>query len=338
MHARCGSAVPEVVEPVGIALRCVRGGGEEKRAFTEHLDAAGRPDLIVAVHWKAFRGVARLAAKLGIHSVLVLHAKEVTGRRPVHQRHRLQRALDRAGRLVCVSRFTAEQLRSRYRVDASVVHVVPPGVDTERFRPGVVDAGTRARLGVGAGPTLLTVARLVRRKGHDQVLRTLPRLVASFPRLRYVICGTGDDGYQQELAGLAAELGVTDAVHFTGLVSDDDVVSLYRASDAVVMPSRSMPRTGDTEGFGITFLEANACEKPVVAGAEGGVIDAVEHEVTGLLVDPRSIDALGEALAHLLTDPDERARMGRAGRTRVEQGFSWSAVAERYLRLAGVAG
>ena len=309
-------------------------GPSEREAFGQYA-AAAPPDLVIAVHWKAFRSVAGPAERLGCRSVLVIHAKEVTGRRPWHQRLRLKRALLAADHVVTVSRFTAEQTVARYGTPRNRVAVIHPGVDTDRFTPGAPDADTLKRLGIGDGPVLLTVARLVRRKGHDRVIEALPALRAEFPTVRYVICGNGNASLRRELERLAREVGVEDAVRFLGRVVAEDIPHLYRACDVCVMPSRELPGSGDSEGFGITFLEAGACERPVVGGRAGGVVDAIEDGVTGFLVDPNSTQALADTLVRLLRDPARARLLGQAGRARVLREFSWGSIAGRYLDLVG---
>jgi len=294
---------------------------------------AGPPDLVIGVHWKAFRSIAATARRLHIPSVLVIHAKEVTGRRPWHQRLRLRRALFRADYVVSVSGFTADEVVARYGVPRDRVVVIHPGVDTSRFTPGPPSPEVVERLGLREGPVLLTVARLVRRKGHDRVIRALPALREEFPTLQYVVCGGGDAALQREFEELVRAMGVEGAVHFLGRVASEDIPHLYRRCDVCVMTSRTLVKRGDSEGFGITYLEAGACEKPVVGGRAGGVVDAIEHEVTGLLVNPESTDEVTDALGRLLRDSETAQRFGRAGRARVLRAFSWDSVARRYLDL-----
>jgi phosphatidylinositol alpha-1,6-mannosyltransferase len=202
--------------------------------------------------------------------------------------------------------------------------VVPNGTDPERFRP--LDAGAaRRRLGLGDGPLLLTVGRLVPRKGIDTTLRALPTVLDAVPDLTYLVVGTGPD--RARLDALATTLGVRDHVQFEGHVPADDLPHYYGAADLFVMPSREAPP--DVEGFGIVFLEAGACGLPVVGARTGGIPDAVRDGETGLLVPPSSPAALAEALTHVLTAPDVAARLGAAARQRVEQEASWAHVADR---------
>jgi phosphatidylinositol alpha-1,6-mannosyltransferase len=211
-------------------------------------------------------------------------------------------------------------------VDAARIRVTHYGTDPSRFQPRDATA-LRERLGLGSRPVLLTIARLVARKGIDTVLDALPRVLAAHPDAVYVIAGDGPEA--ESLKALSRRLGVERAVHFAGVVTDEELSLWYSLSDVFVMPSRSDPP--DVEGFGIVFLEAAACERPVVAARAGGIPDAVAHGVTGVLVPPGDAAALGAELAALLADPARRAELGRRGRERVLADFTWDRVVDRTL-------
>lgn len=236
-----------------------------------------------------------------------------------------RRLLTAADRVLAGSDYTASLARA-LGVHDERLRVTRYGTDPERFRP--VDASAlRARLGLTDRAVLLTIARLVERKGIDSVLRALPAVRRAVPNLAYVVCGDGPE--RSRLEGLARELGVLDAVHFVGSVPDDELTRWYCLGDVFVMPSRSEPP--DVEGFGIVFLEAGACERPVVAARAGGVPDAVADGVSGLLVTPGDGDELAQKLTALLGDPARAAELGRRGRERVLGELNWDRVTERTL-------
>jgi len=163
---------------------------------------------------------------------------------------------------------------------------------------------------------ILTVGRLVERKGHDVVIRALPGIRRAVGPVRYLIAGAGPE--EARLRTLAREVGCADDVVFAGHVDDRDLPLFYAACDVFVMPSRALEQRDGIEGFGIVFLEAGACGKPVVGGRSGGIADAVLDGITGVLVDPRSVDEVTGALTRLLQDRGEAARMGGEGRRRAE--------------------
>jgi phosphatidyl-myo-inositol dimannoside synthase len=238
----------------------------------------------------------------------------------------------RADAVVVNSAFTL-----RHFADMGILHprteIIAPPVDTDRFRPGADGAGIRRRYGINGEKVLLTVGRLVPRKGHDTIIRALPRVREDVGPVRYLIAGAGPD--EPRLRALARDVGCAEDVVFAGRVADDELPALYAACDVFVMPSRSLAARDGLEGFGLVFLEAAACAKPTVGGRSGGVADAVVDGTTGLLVDPLDIDGLCGALTRLLGDAGLAARLGTAGRLHaVALGSASSAALGRVWRVS----
>lgn len=226
-----------------------------------------------------------------------------------------------------VSQWTAGEL-ARAGMRPGRVHVIHNGVRPERFANAGDIAALRARLGIAPGPVLLTVGRLVPRKGHADVIRVLPRVMERVGALTYLIAGEGPQ--EQALRDAAQGTGVAEHVRFIGAPDDDDLPTIYHLCDVFVMPTRELP--GDpAEGFGIAYLEANAAGKPVIAARCGGVADAVEDGVSGLLLPPGDDDALVEAIVRLIEDRDLARRLGEGGLQRVHERFTWDHVAQRLL-------
>jgi phosphatidylinositol alpha-1,6-mannosyltransferase len=159
------------------------------------------------------------------------------------------------------------------------------------------------------------------------VIRALPRLRESIPEVNYLIVGDGP--YRPQLESLAEAMGVQDHVIFAGQVPTEELPDVYALSDVFVMPSRERLEVDDVEGFGIVFLEASACAKPVIGGRSGGIPEAIVDGVTGLLVDAHDPEDIGNALARLLTDRDLAIRLGQQGRLRVVHDFDWARVADQ---------
>lgn len=239
----------------------------------------------------------------------------------------MRRALEGSCRVVTNSDATSAEFRS-FGVPGEKLMRVYPGVDPRRFRPGPRDPDPLRRYGLDGKRVILTVARLDQRKGHDVVLRALARLDA--PDVVYLIVGRGRE--EARLRALAGACGVVDRVRFAGFIPDADLPAVYNLCDIFAMPNRVTEGTalaGDVEGFGISFVEAGACGKPVVAGRSGGAVEAVLDGETGLLVDPRSDQGVAEAIQRLLKDPAEARRLGEAGRRRAEALFDWDALARQ---------
>jgi phosphatidylinositol alpha-1,6-mannosyltransferase len=237
----------------------------------------------------------------------------------------------RADAVLANSDFTRDALAGLLGVDPGRIAVVYPTVDENRFRPEL--SGDDLRAGIALAPEqrlILSIGRLQRRKGFDSVIRALPLLHRQRIDAHYVLIGVGDDG--EYLQRLAAELGVSERVHLLGHVGYDDLPRWYAACDLFAMPNRDID--GDTEGFGLVFLEAASAGKPAVAGIAGGTGSAVVDGVTGLRVDGENLEAITRALARLLADPEEAARMGLNGRTRVLDNFTHQRRVDQLRELA----
>ncbi|NBC13103.1 MAG: glycosyltransferase [Gammaproteobacteria bacterium] len=252
-----------------------------------------------------------LRRMLGIPYINYIHGEEITTDVPYRLFGRRRRQyLHKADAVVAVSEFTRRALIDKMGVAPERIELIVNGVDAERFQPGPKPVGLLERYGLAGKRVLLTVGRLVERKGIDTTIRALPEILARCPQTRYLVVGTGD--YRAELEALALAQGVADQVIFAGRVPHAELVAHYQLCDLFVMPNRELANH-DTEGFGLVFLEANACGKAVVAGRAGGVVEAVRHGETGLNVDGEDVAAVAGAISQLLLDDERRDAMGERG-------------------------
>jgi phosphatidylinositol alpha-1,6-mannosyltransferase len=242
----------------------------------------------------------------------------------------LTRAILRSSSATFANSRNTAGLLADFGVSAERIHVVYPAVDAARFHPGIDGSEVRRRYASSTDVLLLSVGRLQRRKGHDMAIRALAQLKDELPHVRYVIAGDGEE--RARLERMVRECGLSERVFFAGIVADGDLPAYYAASDVFLLPNR-VDDDGDIEGFGIVFLEAAACGKPVIGGDSGGVPEAVERDVTGLLVDGASPDAVAAAIHDLATSPERRQALGAAGRARARDAFSWQRAAETVSAL-----
>ena len=284
-----------------------------------------RPDLIVCGH--IVTAPAALLAKwlLRVPYVVFTYAYEI---RRKGRRHLAGFALRRSALVIASSRFTEASVRV-HGVSPERVRILHPGVDPERFTP---DPNSNRQPTMPVAKILLSISRLSDRyKGHDTVIRALPLIKAKCPEARYLIAG---DGRLREYLGrIAQSVGAEREVVFLGEVSDEALAGLYRSCDVFIQLSREAGSGGGAEGFGIVCLEAGACGKPVVAGRSGGLLDAVSDGVTGILVDPKDLGAVAEAILAVLQDPALGQHLGQQGRARVLREFTWDHMAQRARRL-----
>jgi phosphatidylinositol alpha-1,6-mannosyltransferase len=208
------------------------------------------------------------------------------------------------------------------------IRVLNPPVDTSRFRPDSDPSAIVQKHGLEGKRVILTVARLVRVKGIDTVIRALPKVLEAIPNIAYLVVGSGP--LRVELEHLAEALGVRDNVIFAGAVGylSDDLPRCYAACDVFVLVSRPLPQGREIERFGMAYLEAGACGRPVIGGKGGGTSEAIEDRVTGLLVDPFDINEIANIIVRVLEDEELARRLGENGRKRAAKQPDWNLLFE----------
>jgi glycosyltransferase involved in cell wall biosynthesis len=236
------------------------------------------------------------------------------GYNPAWMRGSLQRSIHRANALIAVSCFVGDTL-VHAGCDPASVFVVHNGIDLEKWEPGLGRARVRTELGLDERAlVVLTVCRLFPGKGTSELVRAFHDAGAAALGATLLVVGTEmEEGYLEQLRADVHRFGIEDRVRFLGHRSD--VSEVMAAADVFAMPSQFEP-------FGLVFAEAMAMELPVVALANGGSIEIVDHGVTGLLCAPGDADELAESLRVLLGEPAKRSELGRRGRQRVEELFT----------------
>jgi phosphatidyl-myo-inositol dimannoside synthase len=272
-----------------------------------------------------------IGPRLGLPYAVVLHGTEVTvpARLP-GTRTLLAHVLSAASLLIAAGGYPETEAR-RIVTSLPPVAQVPPGVDTSRFVPlaPIERASTRARLGLPvAGPLVLSVSRLVPRKGMDTLIEAAARLSATgrYPRLTVAIAGSGRDRARLERA--IHKSGAP--VRLLGRVPSPDLPGLYACADVFALCCRSRWGGLEQEGFGIVLLEAAAAGVPAVAGNCGGAAEAVVDDETGLIVgNPSDPAAVADAIDGLLSDPARASRQGQAARQRAVTEFAYDRLVVR---------
>ncbi len=267
-----------------------------------------RPTVILTTHVN-FAPVARtLWTWFGIPYLAIGHGIEVWD----IPRQSVRRALQEAPGLAAVSEFTRGRMTEVIGRIEDSINLLPNTFDSRHFVPGPKPRFLLKRYGLSPEqPVILTIARLAsaeRYKGYDQVLQALPSIRDAFPDIRYILGGQGPDRGRVER--LIDEAGVSKQVTLAGYIPEHELCDHYNLCDLFAMPSKG-------EGFGIVFLEALACGKPVLAGNKDGSVDALLGGAIGALIDPDSVDELGQQViailrgAHplaVLQDPTELRR------------------------------
>lgn len=282
-------------------------------------------DLIIAGHVKVLPILSRASLPARLPYWVCTYGIEVWNQ----WSRNLYQAFKNSANVISISQYTGNIIKQR--VSSAKISVLYPGVDIEWFRPSNYGHDEVKK-------TLLTVGRLdpaERYKGHDMVIHALPQIQSRVPYpVEYWIVGDGGD--RQRLEQVVTKLGVGNAVKFWGSIGDNKLLGNYHRSDLFIMPSQVIERPDGSwtgEGFGIVYIEAAACGKPVIASNQGGAPETILDGVTGFAVDPMSPEAIADAASRLLSDPVLAQRMGEAGRQFVVENFSLSVFQQRVAKL-----
>jgi glycosyltransferase involved in cell wall biosynthesis len=256
------------------------------------LASIDRPDLIITTHAN-FSPVARWLKKMrGIPFSAVGNGIDVWNI-PSEQ---IRMALRSADQLLAISRFTRERMAAAIDLPLERMELFPCTFDSEEFKPAPKPHFLLKRYGLDPEqPVVLTVARLAsaeRYKGYDQALHALATVRSALPNVRYILGGTGPD--RPRVVELIEKLDLHDNVILAGHIPQHELCAHYNLCDVFTMPSKG-------EGFGIVFLEALACGKPVIAGNKDGSVDALLNGKLGVLVDPDKPEAIAQALVQVLS-------------------------------------
>src|SRR6516164_8902420 len=289
----CDTVLFGAAAPLGLITPALRKAGVRRAVALTHGHEAG---------WAALPGARSLLRRIGDRVDVVTYLGE-------YVRLRLARVL------------SAEAAERMVRLT--------PGVDVTFFRPGAGGGAVRDRLGLGHRPVIVCVSRLVRRKGQDTLIRAWPQVRDEVSDA--VLLLVGDGPYAGRLRRLAARLGVSDAVRFTGPVPWPELPSYYDAGNVFAMPCRTRRAGLDVEGLGIVYLEASATGLPVIGGDSGGAPDAILDGETGYVVS----DGPGVAarVTELLRDPARARAMGEKGLAWVDREWRWELAAARLTAI-----
>jgi phosphatidyl-myo-inositol dimannoside synthase len=255
----------------------------------------GRPQHVYCGHIKLAVLIKTLCQPLGIPYTVLTYGKEVWSPLPVKQRQ----ALQQAHCVWTISRYSCDRLCQANEIDPSKVKILPCVVDGTVFSPGTKPPELINKYNLADAKVLMTVARLWSGdiyKGVDVTIRALPQILQVFPDVKYLVIGRGDD--RPRLEQLAQDLNVSDRVIFANFIPNDALADHYRLADAYIMPSQ--------EGFGIVYLEAMACGKPVLSGDADGSADPLQDGKLGWRVPHRDPDAVAKACLEIIAGNEQR--------------------------------
>lgn len=319
-------------------IRCPKSGLKNyvKFAFFEGRRVAKRlkPDVILNGSIASAPAAWMLSKLLGVPYIILMHGSDILYEGWIYQR--IVRFLSRqADGLATNSKHTRDLL-----VEAGCkperIQIIHPGVCVENFDSVPTTGAEELVVQAEGRKVLLSVGRLIKRKGIlEFVEQVMPDVVKQYPEVLYYV--VGDDATQSlahkelmkdRIQKRVKELGLEKHVELLGKVNDADLFRLYFLADIFVLPVLDIP--GDVEGFGIVFSEANLAGTANVATRSGGIPEAVQDGVTGLLADPGDFDSLTEHVCSLLGDEGRRRGMAEAGAVRARECFAWEVITREY--------
>lgn len=270
------------------------------------------------------------AKKKKIPYIFYSHGLDITLPQKIKRKKILmKRIIKNSHGIVSNSHFTKDELVKLGAEKEKVIVSSPcPNVSgSEPSETAIVDFKRKHHL--ENKKVILTVGRLVERKGHDMAIKALPKIIKTVPEVKYIIVGDGP--YRKNLQKLVNKRSLGEYVSFVGAVGSKELSNFFTASDIFIMPNRVL-KNGDVEGFGIVFLEAGLYGKPVIGGNNGGVPEAIINGQTGLLVDSLDENDIAEKTIKLLTDENYAAKLGLQGLHYASE-FNWQEESEKIKEL-----
>lgn len=230
-----------------------------------------------------------------------------------------EKILNHAEKIICINSYVSGLTQKTFPKIKQKMIIVNPGAENRATHNSQLITQIRHKYNLQNKIILLSVGRLVKRKGFDKVIEAMPEILKQTPNLVYVIIGDGSEFENWKLK--IKELGLEKQIIIINQANDQERDNWYNTCDIFIMPSRNI--NGDFEGFGIVYLEANLAEKPVIAGRSGGVGDAVIDGLNGLIVNPEDLNQIAAAVIKLAENPALRQKLGEQGRERAIKEFNW---------------
>lgn len=280
--------------------------------------------------------LASTLRKAGIPRIISLtHGHEVWWAKVFPFSLAIRRIGDNVDVLTYLGEFTRRSISLALTSRAREAMVrMAPGIDISHFSPDTTPSALRMDLGLSDKAVIVSVGRLVPRKGQDRLIQALPLIRKTIPNVHLLLVGEGS--YRKTLERLVEENQVKGLVTFVGRVPNTQLPAYFRCGDIFAMPSRSRMAGLEVEGLGIVYLEASGCGLPVIAGNSGGAPDAVVDGVTGIVVDGTNIREIAAAIVRVLSDPSKMKAMGARGNEWVTSGWSWEIWSSKFAQLLGI--
>ena len=278
-------------------------------------------EVVICDSWKSLELPIKNLQKKNLPSICLVHGNEVIIKNKNHQK-RIKNTLKSVNKIVTNSEYTKNLLK-KVSLEFNNIEIIHPGVSTfENIK--------EEELSLSDGqPTLLTLARLEKRKGHENILHAISNLKNQFPKIRYIIAGDGIE--KKNLQLLVNKLGISKNVIFIGSVSDQQKKYILNITDLMIMPTIDKTNNLSIEGFGIAYIEAALFGIPSIASNNGGTNEAVIHDKTGIVLE--DISDLEDSIRELILNREKRQLYGKNAQLRAINELHWDHQVKKYLNL-----
>ncbi len=237
-----------------------------------------------------------------------------------------------AQNIIVTTDYLKREIINKYpnlNLDKKIIKI-PPGVDSDFFKPNLDISNLRKYHNLEDKKIIFTCGRLVKRKNHQLIIKALPEIIEKVPNIIYLIGGVGPE--EENLKKQVITLNLENNIKFLGEVKNKDLPLFYNLADIFCMPSTYNKEKGDVEGFGLVFIEAQACETPTIGSNTGGIPDAIINNIDGYLINPDSSQELAQKVIELLLNNNLAQQFGRAGREKVVREHNWSKLVKKLPR------
>ena len=279
---------------------------------------------VITDHWKSLELLKEDFLKK-TKTFCLLHSKEINHNQGTSLNKRMIISTNKADFIIANSNFT-KNLATKLGINSSKIYVIFPGIE----KPNLIESNSRIeakKIFKDSFPKIITVARLDKRKGHDNILMLIKNLKNKFKKIKYVSIGSGDE--EKNLLRLSKELSIENEVSFLKDINESLKLALIAEANLFLMPTRKEKRS--VEGFGISFIEAASYGIPSIGGKEGGASDAISHKNTGLLCDGDSLDSIYDSVIDILES--NKLSLYGSNAKKFSENFYWNKVIKKYLEL-----
>ena len=288
--------------------------------------------IIISTNWELSQGLIIYKTFLKFSLVTILHGLEVTRLKSKKYKKRVKsfkKTLKYSDLIISVSNYTKAKAKSIINLNLEI-HVIPNFVNMETFQP--VDRKNFLNdYGLSNDDIiLLSLSRLVRRKGHHIIIESLKDLTKNHSNIKYLIAGTGDKNYEQELREYVEKLNLQKNINFLGYVNEQKKKIIYNMCDVFLMTSLPTDHEGNSEGFGITFLEANACGKPVIGTNVGGIPDVIKDGNNGFLIEPNNPRELQKTIEKIINDKNYYNFLSKNSIKHIKENFDINLIGKKF--------